>query len=234
MGHRVISYHGSPSCLKRLAPVWAAGLVIAIALPGVVMATASELPALVHVDADGRGNGLPDLAGAPPPQYAVEPFVLRAATSVEREQAIGCMTEAIYYEAGFEPAGGQRAVAQVILNRMRDRNFPSTVCGVIYQGWERSTGCQFSFVCDGSRVRRPPQDAQWARARRIAEQALEGHVETGVGTATHYHVRSIRPSWRQSLVRITEVGDHVFYRWPGNAGRPSALRDRYVGGEFDY
>ena len=228
----MISYHGSRSCLRRLTPLWVAGLVMAVAIPGAAKALLfTKSDAQLYSEAKG---GLPDLAGAPPTQYAVDPFVLRTSALAEREQAVGCMTEAIYYEAGFEPASGQRAVAQVILNRVRDRNFPATVCGVVYQGWERATGCQFSFVCDGSRTRRPPHAWQWNNARRIAEQALDGYVEAEVGTATHYHLRGVNPAWRRTLVEITRVGDHVFYRGPRRAGMPTALKDRYVGGEFHY
>jgi|GEM_PF-4931815 len=228
----MIGYHGSRDCLRRFAPVWGISLALAATAPGVAKAVLTS-----HAGGDSYAVshvGSLDLAGGPPIMYAVEPFVLGERSAAEREQAVGCLTEAIYYEAGFEPASGQRAVAQVVLNRVRDLNFPATICGVVYQGWERATGCQFSFVCDGSRLRRPPQPGQWARARRIAERALDGHVEVEVGTATHYHTEAVRPSWRSTLVEITQVGEHVFYRWPGRAGLPTAMRDRYAGGEFDY
>jgi spore germination cell wall hydrolase CwlJ-like protein len=146
---------------------------------------------------------------------------------------VRCLAEAVYYEAGFEPPPGQRAVAQVVVNRVRDRNFPASVCGVVYQGQRRKTGCQFSFACDGSRVRRPPALAQWNEARIVAQQALGGYVMAAVGTATHYHVASLNPWWEPTVIRVAQVGAHVFYRWPGRAGLPSALTNRYDGREHE-
>jgi hypothetical protein len=170
-------------------------------------------------------------AQALPDPDAVQPFVLKTSDFAERRQAVECLADAIYYEAGFEPIKGQRAVAQVILNRVRDPNFPNSICGVVFQGYERKTGCQFSFVCDGSMKRRPPTAGQAAFSRIIAEQALVGHVEKEVGTATHYHTDWVDPYWAPTLDKITQVGDHIFYRWQGQAGQPAALRVAYEGGE---
>ncbi len=159
------------------------------------------------------------------------PFVLHADPSDAR-QAARCLGQVIYFEAGFQPIEGQRAVAQVVLNRVRDRDFPKTVCGVVYEGWRRHTGCQFSFVCDGSLWRRPPTADELASAERIARDALNGLVVAAVGTATHYHTWRVAPSWRDTLVKTAQIGDHIFYRWPGKAGEPSFLEsDRYAGDE---
>lgn len=162
---------------------------------------------------------------------SVQPFFLLANDSGDERQAVHCLAEAVYYEAGFEAENGQRAVAQVVLNRVRDRNFPDNVCGVVYQGWTRKTGCQFSFVCDGSLVRRPPHEAQWALAKLVAEQALSGYVVAEVGSATHYHTDYVNPYWRRSLEEVAQVGTHIFYRWPGERGMPGSLENRYAGGE---
>jgi len=168
------------------------------------------------------------------PLLTVAPFVLPASNPTERARAVHCLSEAVYYEAAYEPEAGQRAVAQVVLNRVRDRNFPDTVCGVVFQGWWRKTGCQFSFVCDGSLVRRPPGEADWVRSRAIAEQALSGYVATQVGVATHYHADYVKPYWRTSLVEIEQIGAHIFYRWPGKAGEVESLTQEYAGGEVSY
>ncbi len=77
-------------------------------------------------------------------------------------------------------------MAQVVLNRVRDPNYPKSICGVVYQGWERTTGCQFSFTCDGALLR-PPIGVLWQDDRKIAEEALDGYVQKSVGVATHYH-----------------------------------------------
>lgn len=123
---------------------------------------------------------------------------------------IDCLTAAVYYEARGEPGEGQAAVAQVVLNRVRDAHFPKTVCGVVYQGLA-SHACQFSFACDGATERRR-EPAAWERARSVASQALGGHVVAAVGGATHYHVADLGEIWGAQMVRIAQIGQHVFYR----------------------
>src|SRR5690606_22275670 len=123
-------------------------------------------------------------------------------------------------EAGNEPAEGQKAVAQVVLNRVRHPSYPNSVCGVVYQGHERATGCQFTFTCDGSRARRPGM-AGWERAQRVARAALQGEVYARVGLSTHYHADYVAPYWSDSLLKNAAIGAHIFYRLPGLAGRPA-------------
>lgn len=141
-----------------------------------------------------------------------------------------CMTLAIYYEAASESDAGQRAVAQVVLNRVAHPTYPSTVCGVVFQGSERRTGCQFSFTCDGSLSRRA-STMFWGRAARVARGALAGSVFAPVGLSTHYHTIAINPYWASSLNHVTTIGAHRFYKWRGSAGKPSAFSFRYRGGE---
>lgn len=164
------------------------------------------------------------------PVETATPFTLTAARKGDEERALKCMTQAIYYEAGFEPAEGRRAVAQVVLNRMKHPAFPRSVCGVVYQGSNRP-GCQFSFTCDGSLLRTPEPRA-WAEAQKIAQQALVGKVENRVGTATHYHANYVSPNWAPKLSKIVKLGAHIFYRWPGNWGRRIAFSAHYGGNEF--
>jgi hypothetical protein len=157
------------------------------------------------------------------------PFVMRAGT-VDYERALKCLTDAIYYEAANEPDSGQRAVAQVILNRMRHPTYPNSVCGVIYQGSERQTGCQFSYSCDGSMARTPARPS-WLRGQRVAMQALAGYVHAAVGMATHYHATYVYPYWAPSLNYIGTIGAHRFYSWKGSAGRSSAFFRGHAGSE---
>lgn len=158
------------------------------------------------------------------------PFLIQAATIEDRGRAQRCLTQAIYYEAALESDDGQAAVAQVVLNRVRDPNYPSSVCGVVFQGAERTTGCQFSFTCDGA-MSQAPVGWAWERARKVAERALGGHVALNVGTATHYHADYVRPWWAPTLARITQIGTHIFYRWKGAYGETAAFRQRYAGRE---
>lgn len=161
---------------------------------------------------------------------AARPFKLATEGAFDEARAVDCMTAAIYYEAAYESTEGQRAVAQVVLNRMRHPAFPKSVCGVVFQGSNRTTGCQFTFTCDGSLARKPA-DEGWARARKVAEAALSGYVMKGVGNATHYHAVYVAPYWSPSLVKVANIGAHIFYRWTGGWGMPPAFGGRYVGGE---
>lgn len=150
--------------------------------------------------------------------------------SAARAQAVDCLASAAYYEAGSEGADGERAVAQVVLNRVRHPAFPSSVCGVVYQGSTRATGCQFTFTCDGSLYRRPDA-AGWKRAKDVAEAALSGAVYSPVGWATHYHANYVVPYWASTLNKSAVVGAHIFYRWNGGWGRSGAFIQGYSGHE---
>lgn len=181
-------------------------------------------------------TGTVDLPDAPVPDGAVidptirpaPPFDLRGSAQ-DKARALQCLTTAIYYEAATEPDDGQRAVAQVILNRARHPTFPATICGVVYQGSERA-GCQFSFACDGSMARKPSRQ-YWDRAARVASAALAGEVFAPVGMATHYHTHAVTPRWNTSLVMTGVFGAHFFHRWKGYWGTGAAFTQRYRGGE---
>ncbi len=146
----------------------------------------------------------------------------------DRERAVQCLAEAAYFEAGNDVAG-QRAVMQVVLNRVRHPVYPATVCGVVFEGASRRTGCQFTFTCDGSRVRRWSEPGI-ARARKLAQTAIDGYVDKSVGTATHYHADYVVPYWSASLSKIAAVGRHLFYTFPHRAGSRAYFR---AGGGMD-
>jgi hypothetical protein len=156
------------------------------------------------------------------------PFVF-AGTKDDRARALICLAATEYYEAGDDRIGEQ-AVAQVVLNRLRHPAFPKSVCGVVLQGSDRTTGCQFTYTCDGSLVR-VPDPAAWKRAMALAEEALSGSVFKPVGLATHYHTDWVVPYWRDSLDKIAQVHTHVFYRWRGWWGTPPAFAGRSFVGE---
>ncbi len=173
------------------------------------------------------------LVGGDDGVVAARPFSMAGTSTVDRNRALLCLTTALYYEAASEPDAGHRAVAQVILNRARHPAFPATVCGVVYQGVQTdtaSTGCQFSFACDGATMRIPAR-AAWARAARNAGMALAGYVYAPVGLATHYHTYAVTPAWNRTLVMTDVVGAHFFHRWKGYWGTATAFSQRYHGGE---
>ena len=179
------------------------------------------------IDARKRNAAMPAEVGV---LRAARPFVLQTATADDRARALRCLTQGVYYEAALESTEGQEAVAQVILNRVRDPNYPNTVCGVVFEGAERTTGCQFSFTCDGA-LSQAPVGWAWNRARTVAERALSGYVATKVGTATHYHADYVHPWWAPTLGKITQIGAHIFYRWKGLAGETASFKQAYAGRE---
>jgi hypothetical protein len=160
---------------------------------------------------------------------AARPF-FGAGAGISHLRASECLAQAVWYEAASESEAGQRAVAQVVLNRVAHPSWPNSVCGVVYQGSERSTGCQFTFTCDGSLARRP-SGMSWARAQRIADEALRGSVYAPVGLATHYHTLWVNPYWAASLDHIGTIGAHRFYRNRGASGSAAAFKGGYAGFE---
>jgi hypothetical protein len=145
---------------------------------------------------------------------AFAPRMRLRATPDRSRGDLDCLTQAVYFEARGETPRGQAAVAQVVLNRVRDPAFPKTVCQVVFQ--RAAGGCQFSFACDGS-MRRGRELAAWDRARRIAGRALSGAVLAEVGSATHFHTTGVSPGWGPRMFRVAQVGLHVFYRINPNA-----------------
>jgi spore germination cell wall hydrolase CwlJ-like protein len=148
--------------------------------------------------------------------------------SSDRGRELYCLTSAVYFEARGETPRGQAAVAQVVMNRVANPRFPKSVCGVVFQG-VATHGCQFSFACDGS-MRRGREAGAWDRARRIAERALSGVVLADVGKATHFHTTGVDPEWGPQMLRVAQVGLHVFYRFNPHApvARPDDDRAVFV------
>lgn len=163
------------------------------------------------------------------PDTPASKFVLHGRAE-DRERALNCLAQAVYYEAASEGVDGGRAVAQVVLNRMRHPGYPASICGVVYQGADRTTGCQFTFTCDGSLLR-TPLASLWARSRKIAEDALSGRVYAPIGHATHYHADYVLPYWADSLDKTAQIGRHIFYRLRSTMGDPRSFFQRYAGVE---
>lgn len=127
-----------------------------------------------------------------------------------------CMAEAIYFEARSEPIRGQLAVAQVVINRLKNPAYPGTVCGVVYQNQHMRNACQFSFACDGYREIITDRSS-WATAQELAREVLAGEAIwlEEVGSATHYHATYVRPAWAGQMERKAQIGLHIFYRTYG-------------------
>ncbi|WP_326524128.1 cell wall hydrolase [Sphingomonas sp.] len=242
----------SLSLPRWIVAVLAILAIAALAVPAVIVRTAPKLPPVAErarhatrvvpkaelppveptafVDLapkDARAfNATVPFSTAPNP--AARPFLLTG-DAASKARAIDCLAAAAIYEAG-DDAVGQKAVVQVVLNRVRHPAYPSSVCGVVFQGSERRTGCQFTFTCDGAMMR-AVMPAAWLRARSVAEAALTGAVDRRVGHATHYHTDWVVPYWSSSLDKIVEVNTHLFFRWTGWWGTPPAFTSRYTGVE---
>jgi spore germination cell wall hydrolase CwlJ-like protein len=179
-------------------------------------------------DAAAINAAIPLAAGDNPRAASI---AFAGAAPIDRLRSLQCLAEAVYYEARSESEDGQRAVAQVVLNRVRHPAYPGSVCGVVYQGPLRAGGgCQFTFTCDGS-LALAPAGASWFAARRIAAEALAGSVYAPVGLATHYHTQQVVPVWAYRLAKATVIGNHIFYRTPGAWGAPAAFSQHYAGRE---
>ena len=146
----------------------------------------------------------------------IEPFMpldptLRLKAKAEMAEHL-CLSEAVYYEARSETRSGQIGVAEVIKNRVKSKHYPNTICGVVYQGSERRTGCQFSFTCDGS-MEKAPKGKAWERSKEIAALSLTGLAPELTRKATHYHTTDVNPVWASTLRYNGQIGSHKFYRF---------------------
>ena len=211
---------------NKRAAVLLALVVMAVLAPPAVRAQALD-PAsppggLTAIYAGGERAGVAPassalftpVVSANPAPSAAAPLYGPYASGDDRSRALDCMSLAIAYEAAGQPIAGQQAVGQVILNRVRDPHRPKTVCGVVFQGSERRTGCQFTFACDGSLHRRVSTETLLT-ARSVAAAVLAGVAPDHVGGATNYHADYVTPLWAATGRRVAQIGAHIFYAMPG-------------------
>jgi len=125
-----------------------------------------------------------------------------------------CLSQAIYYEARNQNTMGQLAVADVVLNRVADKRFPNTICGVVFQGVKSRRGCQFSFACDGS-MKKAREPRSWKSAEHLGDVVFRGFRPPLTQFSTFYHADYVAPYWAKVFNETTVIGDHIFYRPPG-------------------
>lgn len=143
---------------------------------------------------------------------AATPVRAMGDTARHLEQERRCLATGVYFEARGETHLGQMAVAEVIVNRVASKDYPNTICGVVFQGSYRRTGCQFSFTCDGESDR--PRDLPaWRKAQYLASLVTMGIVRERLiaENVTHYHADYVEPFWASSLYRVAKIGRHIFY-----------------------
>ncbi|SJZ73038.1 cell wall hydrolase [Consotaella salsifontis] len=180
------------------------GSALAYAAPDSATATASLFEKILKEPQE------PFVPPVDPSDHSWAATPLPASAFTEKEQA--CLASGVYFEARGESELGQAAVAQVILNRVRNPAYPSTICGVVYQNKDWRNRCQFSFACDGRRDR-VRDDEAWEIAKRVADQVTKGEIWINdVGSATHYHATYVRPRWARAMEKVDKIGRHIFYR----------------------
>ncbi len=186
----------------------------AYALPEMTAAMFMVSPVGVSGDAYVGSDGSEGLLKRATWKPSKEDFlVYQGETEAEfQERERRCLATAIYFEARGEPVEGQQAVAQVVMNRVRSPLYPDTICGVVYQGQNRGTGCQFSFTCD-RKTDNAKDIERWDLAMSIARDVTTGKVWLDdIGYSSHYHATYVRPVWVRHMNKLKQIGRHIFYR----------------------
>lgn len=186
-------------------------LATAFAPPNPDYAKASPFASILREEGAGeRGRFIPPSAGDDH-EWVTKPLPPGVFSKSEQR----CLTAGIYFEARGEPVAGQAAVAQVILNRVRNPSYPDTICGVVYQHKSWRNRCQFSFACDGIRDR-VASPRYWDTAEEVAKAVTAGIIWfPEVGSSTHYHATYVHPRWARTMKRMKRIGRHIFYRTYG-------------------
>ncbi len=188
------------------AAAWAvAGLVVLADMTSPRTATI-EVASYVDDNVDA-----PTIFGAVADSRNAELETSFSEAAAELKKEAHCLAQAIYHEARSESYAGQLAVAEVVMNRVASRRYPSSVCGVVFQGHKRRTGCQFTFTCDGS-LKGGERGLPWAQSEKLAWKVMFGLNENLSDSATHYHADYVKPIWAKRLVRTAKIGKHIFYR----------------------
>jgi spore germination cell wall hydrolase CwlJ-like protein len=144
-------------------------------------------------------------------EWAANPLPASAFSPQQQD----CLARGIYFEARGESVKGQAAVAEVILNRVRNPAYPQYICDVVYQNENWRNRCQFSFACDGIRDR-VIRGYHWEIAREVAKAVTAGAIWfPELASATHYHAVYVRPDWAKTMKRVERIGRHVFYKTYG-------------------
>ena len=179
----------------------AAPIIDSVSAPDAVASTPAERSTIIIKDGIVSMMPIPDQA----------PILAMAADSERPAGEQSCLARAVYFEARGESLRGQEAVAQVVLARVKSPGRPKSICGVVYEGSQLSTGCQFSFTCDGI-ADTIYDDGAWARAQRIASRAMHGKFKQVARGATYYHANYVRPYWASHMIKVATIGTHIFYR----------------------
>lgn len=135
------------------------------------------------------------------------------------EIAILCLSLNIFHEARNQPIEGQRAVAEVTMNRSNGDS--NKVCKTVLQpkqfSWtNKLSDKSYREKIAAMKAMQPKgkrnQDA-WEMAKTIAIETLSGESKTIASFADHfYNPRFVTPRWTRGMTVIARIGDHVFLR----------------------
>ncbi|GHC71242.1 cell wall hydrolase [Limoniibacter endophyticus] len=208
------NFHNTPPKVTEQIPVAIASLVtndtpdvLAYAPSEPNYAKQSPFSSLLRKEDPNEGRFIPPI-GENDHGWMASPLPPKVFSSAEQK----CLATAIYFEARSEPKLGQAAVAQVVLNRVRNPAYPNTICGVVYQNDDWLNRCQFSFACEG-RKKVVYDRKRYKLAEEIALAVTSGAIFIPeVGSSTHYHATYVRPKWAPTMTRLTKIGLHIFYR----------------------
>jgi spore germination cell wall hydrolase CwlJ-like protein len=172
--------------------------------------------------AEGHANTPSQFSPALSLRVEATPHSAVELAAVKQASEQRCLAEALYYEARGEGEEGQKAIAEVILARVESKLYPKTICDVVYQGASRKTGCQFSFACDGSLLKKK-HHAAWEQAELLAAKIVNGSLRLAGRTskAVSFHTVGVTPVWSRTMMRVTQIGNHIFYRHMPKSMRPS-------------
>ena len=138
-------------------------------------------------------------------------------SSRSKANELACLSEAVYFEARSESFLAQLAVANVVIERVKSRSYPNTICDVVHQGKYINgkpirNKCQFSYWCDGKPEKFNDMEALY-KSMEVASMVFQGIVLKQTMGATHYHASYVRPFWSLSsrFKLLEQVGTHLFY-----------------------
>lgn len=205
--------HAETMAGAAITPGGAATRTLARLLVGERSALHRAPPAALRPAASKR-QAKPDAPGTTPIPTDYDPAWLATLPPAQGGPQWHCLTQAVYFEGRGESLKGQFAIAEVVLNRVATPSYPDSICGVVRQGSNRASGCQFSFTCDG-KSKAITEPAAWERAGKVARLMLDhGAASPLTAGATHFHTTNVSPHWARAYPRTARIGAHLFYRAP--------------------
>jgi len=122
------------------------------------------------------------------------------------------MARTIYGEARGESEQGQIAVGWVILNRVAKQTwYGKDVVNVCLKSWQFS--CWIPSDANRAKIKSVKiGDPVFDNCRESARKVLTRTIPDPTNGATHYHAKSVKPSWTHGATLTKTIGNHLFYK----------------------